>query len=186
MLFLSRDRESSVQEQAFLRQLYETYGRLMYSIASSCLPDLHAREDVVQETILKLAQKLPLLQTMDHSSLVAYIAAAVRNNAYSRLRKQATEEKIFLPWSEALEQLPSQAPSFEEQIISKEQMQTFWAVWRELPEEDRFLLEGRYTLRYTDRELANGLGCQPASVRMKLSRVRKKVLSKIQKKEMTK
>ena len=171
--------------QAFLCRLYERYARLMYSVASKHLPGApHAREDVVQETLLKLTQKVPLLQTMEEAPLAAYICVAVRNTAYSSLRKRATEEKNILPWTDDMERLPSPAPSFEDRIISQEQMERFWDVWQELPEEDRFLLEGRYILRYTDQELAAGLHCQSASVRMKLTRVRKKVLAQMQKKEM--
>ncbi len=171
-------------QQAFLRQIYDRYARLMYSVASKCLPgDPHAREDIVQETVLKLTQKVALLQTMEEPSLAAYIGVSVRNTAYSYLRKRAAEEKIVLPWTDNMDQLPSPAPSFEDRIISREQMEHFWEVWRELPEEDRFLLEGRYILRYSDRELAEGLHCQSASVRMKLTRVRKKVLAQMQKKE---
>ena len=177
--------EAKETPQAFLCQLYERYARLMYSVASKCLPGApHAREDVVQETVLKLTQKVDLLQTMEEPSLAAYIGVSVRNTAYSYLRKRAAEEKIVLPWTDNMDQLPSPAPSFEDRIISREQMEHFWEVWRELPEEDRFLLEGRYILRYSDRELAEGLHCQSASVRMKLTRVRKKVLAQMREKEM--
>lgn len=170
--------------QAFMRQLYERYARLMYSVASKCLPgDPHAREDMVQETVLKLTQKVALLQTMEEPSLAAYISVAVRNTAYSYLRKRATEEKNLLPWTDDIERVPSPAPSFEDKIISREQMERLWEVWQELPAEDRFLLEGRYILRYSDQELAAGLHCQSASVRMKLTRVRKKVLAQMQEKE---
>ncbi len=177
--------EAKETPQAFLCQLYERYARLMYSVASKSLPGApHAREDVVQETVLKLTQKVDLLQTMEEPSLAAYIGVSVRNTAYSYLRKRAAEEKVVLTWTDNMDQLPSPAPSFEDRIISQEQMERFWEVWRELPEEDRFLLEGRYILRYSDRELAEGLHCQSASVRMKLTRVRKKVLAQMREKEM--
>lgn len=56
-----------------------------------------------------------------------------------------------------------------------EHKERLYEVWGQLPEEDLILLEGKYILRCTDSELAEQLHCKPDSVRMKLTRVRRKV-----------
>ena len=53
-------------------------------------------------------------------------------------------------------------PSLDERIMLAEQ------------KEDRLLLEGKYILGYTDAELADMLGCKKSSVRMKLTRARRR------------
>lgn len=165
---------SNVKDRDFMLNLYCEYDRLMYFIAGKCLSDRFACEEVVQDTVLKLILKIPLLRTLDEKALAAYVSAAVRNTAYSHLRKQSKEQNLFLPWSGEMEMVPSEEGSPEDEMILLEEKQAFIKIWRELAWEDRFLLEGRYILRYTDRELADGLGCRPDSVRMKLTRARRK------------
>ena len=81
--------------QAFLCRLYERYARLMYSVASKHLPGApHAREDVVQETLLKLTQKVPLLQTMEEAPLAAYICVAVRNTAFGTSGRNCLKKTV--------------------------------------------------------------------------------------------
>ena len=47
-------------------------------------------------------------------------------------------------------------------------------VWPRLDEDTRWLLEARYILDYSDSELAREMGVKPTSVRMALTRARKK------------
>ena len=47
---------------------------------------------------------------------------------------------------------------------------------KHLGPEDRALLEGKYLLKYGDKELARDFGCQPNSIRMKLTRARRKLM----------
>ena len=44
------------------------------------------------------------------------------------------------------------------------------------------MLEGKYFLGYDDRQLSELLSCAPGSIRMKLTRVRRKVLCSMQEK----
>lgn len=180
MLSLLRAATDEPDTQAFVLQLYQTHERLMYSIVKKQLSDPYIQEDVVQETILKLAQKADLLRTLDKPALSAYVAVATRNTMYSYLRKRSTEESIFLPWTPDLEALPQQEPTADERLILQEETRYFFQVWKELSSEDRFLLEGKYILQQSDQDLAPVLDCKPSSVRMKLTRLRRKVLKLIQ------
>lgn len=49
-----------------------------------------------------------------------------------------------------------------------------WTPWPRLDENTRWLLEARYILDYSDGELARELGVKPDSVRMALTRARRK------------
>lgn len=179
MLAVIAEAVPAANERDFMRKVYSDYERLMYFIAWKCVSDQDACEEVVQDTVLNLIPKAPLLEALEEKARAAYISAAVRNTAYSFLRKQAREQKLFLSWSENLEELPSQEASLDESMALQEEKRAFLKIWNTLEAEDRFILEGRYILQYTDRELAESLGCQPSSVRMKLTRTRRKVGAQI-------
>ena len=76
---------------------------------------------------------------------------------------------------EQADEIASAEPSMDELMIVMEHKERLYEVWGQLPEEDLILLEGKYILRCTDSELAEQLHCKPDSVRMKLTRVRRKV-----------
>ena len=67
----------------------------------------------------------------------------------------------------------------DEILIISEQSQALVAIWPLLPESDQILLEGKYLLGYTDTELADLLKCKVESIRMKLTRARRKALKLI-------
>ena len=77
--------------------------------------------------------------------------------------------------------LELQAPllSIDEQLLQMEQKEMLVRVLESLSEEDRILLEGKYILEQSDRDLAALLGCKPSSIRMKLTRARRRALNLI-------
>ena len=57
-----------------------------------------------------------------------------------------------------------------------EKKKEFIKVWDTLPEDTRELLAGKYILRMSDAELAEEFCCSPDSIRMKLTRARRRAL----------
>lgn len=53
------------------------------------------------------------------------------------------------------------------------------AVLEEISNDDRVLLEGKYILQYSDETLAMVLNCKVSSIRMKLTRARRRALKLI-------
>ena len=64
----------------------------------------------------------------------------------------------------------------DEYLLARERVDRLRIIWPKLGEEDRLLLEGKYLLEYSSAELGERLGCQSASVRMKLTRARRRAL----------
>lgn len=56
-------------------------------------------------------------------------------------------------------------------------------VWAHLTEEEQTLLEGKYIIGYTDAELAGQLQCKVSSIRMKLTRARRRAISLLNEQE---
>ena len=85
------------QDQEFILRLYQDHHRLMFFVANKSCSDPYDSEEVVQETLLKLIQKVGVLRGMDPNARLAYISVAVRNTAYSMLRRKSADSKRLVP-----------------------------------------------------------------------------------------
>ncbi|OUN10095.1 hypothetical protein B5G42_11275 [Flavonifractor sp. An91] len=65
-------------------------------------------------------------------------------------------------------------PSLDDHLLQTERLERLAEVWDLLPEDDQLLLEGKYILGQEDTELADMLGCKASSIRMKLTRARRR------------
>ena len=64
--------------------------------------------------------------------------------------------------------------SLDDLLLHSDSAEQLWGLWAKLSVQDRILLEGKHILELTDEELASILKCKPASVRMKLTRARRR------------
>lgn len=164
-------------DREFILKVYHDYKRLMYYTANKYCTNYHDCEEIVQDTILKLIHKVSLLRTLEEKALAAYVSVAVRNTAFSLQRRRTKEEKLFVSWMDEMESIPDPRMSAEDEMILMEKKEALLEVWDLLSEEERFLLEGRYILRYTDHELSQELGGKASGIRMRLTRTRRKASS---------
>lgn len=153
--------------QEFITQIYKKYDRLMLFTAKKYLMDIQECEDAVQESLLKLMSRIELLRTLEEPVLTSYVVTTVRNTAINILRRQ---ESIIEP------------DSIIDIIMDREAKRSLREAIDELEPNERLLLEGKYFLGYDDRQLSELLSCAPGSIRMKLTRVRRKVLYSMQEK----
>lgn len=164
-------------DREFMMQLYLDYERLMYATAQKYVSDPEAVQDVVQESLLRLIPKVPFLREQEECIYVNYIAATVRNTAINTLRKLGVRSSLFCSLEDQAEHVsPEPGPSPEESLLRAEQREELARLWDRLREEDRLLLEGKYILGCRDAELADTLGCKESSIRMKLTRARRRAL----------
>ena len=142
-------------DRAYMSRLFVQYHRLMYQCTYEVLDDID-RIDVVRQ--------------LDESKLPGYIAAACRHTAYNVLRHNRRHPQV--PLEDAPE--ASSAPDMDELLSRRVELNALARVWPRLDEDTRWLLEARYILDYSDSELAREMGVKPTSVRMALTRARKK------------
>lgn len=158
--------------QDFMIQVYDTYGRLMFSIAQELAPQ--DAEDIVQDSLLRLIAKVDLLQTLTTARLASYVYTTTKHTGYSFLRKKKKEDSVRFPIDKEIEDVPDPTGSVEDQFLCASRTDMLLLVWPELSLGDQMVLSGRYILQQTDAELAEDLGCSADSVRMKLTRARRK------------
>ena len=110
------------------------------------------------------SDRIDVVRQLDESKLPGYIAAACRHTAYNVLRHNRRHPQVPL----------EDAPDMDELLSRRVELNALARVWPRLDEDTRWLLEARYILDYSDSELAREMGVKPTSVRMALTRARKK------------
>lgn len=176
---------SNVDDQQFMMEVYQKYHRLMYHLAKKWIDDSIIRDDIVQDVLVKLIQKVSLLRQLDNARLVSYIAHTVRNTTIKQLTSRSKIDRNMESLS--IDELSNEAVDRfitpEDHVVQKEEWEMFHRVWMDLPDRERLLLEGKYLLRHSDEELSEWLGCKPGSVRMALTRARRTVLNELRRRE---
>ena len=181
------DGEDSLQ---FFTELYMRYKPVLFREAAKFTGDFNIIEDLIHDSFVKLIEDLihdsfvkliekeDLLRTFNGCTLRTYIVYTVRNTSISFIRKRARESGRLVSMDENNEAacVTDNAPLPEEVVIMDEKKRDFLKVWDTLPDDTRELLAGKYILRMSDAELAEEFGCSPDSIRMKLTRARRKAL----------
>lgn len=160
-------------DRDFMSQLYVTYEKLMYSEVGKIAHDPWATEDIVQDTLVKLIDKIGLLRQLPSKKLINYIISASKNTAFNYLKRK--ENRDILAFDEIELQSKTETPldrGPEVKIVFEEDLRQLSRIWGKLDERSKYLLEGRYILGKTSAEMAEDLGIKPDSIRMALTRAR--------------
>ena len=118
---------------------------------------------------------------MPEPVLASYIVSTTRNTAIDHLKRQiAFDTNVSSLDDESFSaHLESQLPPLDDQMEAEELREQLAAVLDKIPNDDRILLEGKYILQYSDAVLAKMLHCKVSSIRMKLTRARRRALTMI-------
>lgn len=181
LLFMTEP--DNVEDQAFLLDVYERYKRLMYSILKEYLASEQEREDLIQDCMVKLIKKVSTLRGLNECALTAYIALVVKNTAINYLERQGIRSKHYTECDPDEADTVEIAMSPEELLLLSERTEDFYLDFAKLPENDRRLLAGKYILELNDTELGEVFHCKPASIRMKLTRAKRKACALFEKGE---
>lgn len=160
-------------DRAFMTDLFVQYQKLMYSTILKVTTDQWLADDIFQITLENLIKKVDLLKRLDRDHLVNYILVASRNTAYNVCQHQRRESAQYDTDFPSSEYTPN-VFNVEDYVIKKSQSSVLHDIWPKLDPRTKFILESKYILEKNDAEIAKELGIEPASVRMALSRARKK------------
>ena len=167
-----------------VEELYHKYKRLMFASANRYTDNPADQEDIVQTALERLIKLLSAPSQKSRCISAGYIVTIVRSVSIELLRKQGREAKHCVCLEpEQLEQIVETGEPMDRLVLLSEEAEQLWRVWPLLPGEDRFLLEGKYLLGYSDRQLAASLGCNPDSIRMKLTRARRRAMKLLPERE---
>ncbi len=71
----------------------------------------------------------------------------------------------------------------EDYVIMQSQLEALQSIWPRLDMRSRYILEAKYILEKSDKEIADELHIKPQSVRMALTRARKNAIELLRKME---
>lgn len=165
-------------DREFMTQLYLDNQYIMYSEIYKLVQDPWVAEDILQDSLVRLIDKIPTLKTLNTRRQVNYVITTVRNQAKNHFRKQSKidcssldDEDSFLFASIACDS------NLEETVFLRDDIGHLREIWPQLSEVSQQILERKYFLCQSDAEIAEALSVKPSSIRMKLSRARKEALS---------
>lgn len=174
-------------DMEFVAGVYERHKGVMYKTALECLSDSTEKDAVVHDAVVRLASHADTLRRLNEKALAVYVASTVRSVALNHERRQQTERRhiVDADFSD-LDDL-SAGPSYEDLYVEAEagrdRLHYLREALSEIDETDRELLVGKYLAGESDEDLARRLGVKPESVRMKLTRARRRVRRIIEEKE---
>ena len=169
--------DNELSDKEFMVHLYTKYENLLFYTAQKYISERGSVEDVVQESLVKLHEKIRTIKPMPEIVLASYIRSTVRNTAINILKSAGYEEDRQISTENIIDVMDDHALSLDTLMQISRYRELLSKIWPELSKEEQFLLEGKYILGYSDRELSTELCCQPSSVRMKLTRARRHALS---------
>ena len=169
---------NDVDDRAFMQEVYQQNERLMYAIALKYASNTQDCEDIVHDTVEKLCKNIAKIKELPNSALRAYVVYAVRNTAINFRKHQSTINRHIQQLSDDdLSNEYDQPESIIERIEDlKEKRTSLTKVWMQLTDAEQELLYRKYVLDQTTKELAGIFQCSRDSIRMRLSRARRKSL----------
>jgi len=171
-------------DRALIGKIYTDFSRLMYATASKYVSSLPDQEDIIHNAVLKLIRRIETLRKVHCCALASYIVYTVRSVSIDFLRVQGRLAGRTVSLDGDIDNIAeSTEGSLDVYMISRERLSKLADIWPKLPEEDRLLLEGKYIWGCTDKELAKDLHCKPDSIRMKLTRARRRAFNCLSERE---
>ena len=145
----------------------------MYQQIIQIVHDQWAAEDLMQETILKLIDKIDELKAKEPAKLVNYIISACKNRARNYIRDHSRHQDFSIDEYLDVPDLKSGGREIEARLIRNDDLRCLVNVWSQLDERSRYILESYYILERPMSEIAQDLGIKPDSARMALTRARR-------------
>lgn len=148
LVVLLRERSS-----AGLAQLYDRYGRLVYSLALRIVQDRGAAEEITQDVFLRCWTSIDRYQP-SQGTLASWLLAIAHHRAIDELRSRRGKAQRREISVEEFQYLPTRDPGLDETLLRNEVR----AALETLPPAQREAIELIFWGGFTRREAADQLG----------------------------
>jgi RNA polymerase sigma-70 factor (ECF subfamily) len=162
------------EEQA-LSELYDRYGRLVYSMALNAVGDPAVAEEITQDVYLRIWNKVESYNA-EQGKVVTWITSITRYRSIDLLRRQSVRpEGNRAPWSEE-ESLELPDPlNVEQEVEISQRTHLVRAALTRLPAEQREALALAYLHGYSHSEIAEQLNQPLGTVKTRIRLAMKKL-----------
>jgi RNA polymerase sigma-70 factor (ECF subfamily) len=158
-------------DRQFMEGLYTQYRRLMYAQALQVLRSHEAAEDAVSESLIQLIKKISLLRTLECNKLKAYVVITVKHTAITLLHRREREQ----PADEMVFQHVAADSRADDAVLEAAGVERIKNAILALPTWEKDMMLMRYFRDMSDEEIAAATGLKAVSVRVHLSRARKRL-----------
>jgi RNA polymerase sigma-70 factor, ECF subfamily len=138
-------------------RIYQEFESRLRRYAIRLARDADSADDLVQETLIRATANLQLLETMNGHRREAWLYRVLKNLFIDERRSSQRRQDMI----ERLTREAEIAPYTIDQLSSEDLLEA-------VPEGDRELLEQRYVLGMTSREIGEEIGIPAATVRSRL------------------
>ena len=160
-------------DRDLMTQFYVSNKERLYHTALHYLNNPEDAQDIFCDMLERLIDHIEIFRSLQPAQQIKYAQTTLRNLAYSHLRKQNDTVPISYD-------LPNPASDPSITAEKAEFLNHLQSIWNGLDQQDRALLEQRYILQWNNNQIAQLLGIQPQSVRMRLTRARRALSEKIE------
>lgn len=165
------------KNEQFLINLYKKYYPLMELFAFDIVQDKGIAEDMVQESFIRLIPHTKKLRQMQQSVCVSYLRSTVRHTALNyAIKKEPQRVKNAILGEESLFEIVDESADTEGEALKMVTAEKMKECIRQLPQVYRDVLNFKYLLELSDKEIGEYLGISKNSVRQYLTRARRKAL----------
>jgi RNA polymerase sigma-70 factor (ECF subfamily) len=158
------------RDEAGVDALLRHYGPLMRYIIAPILPDPRDREDCLSQVALRVWEKIGQFDAQ-RGSWNAWLTALTRNTALNHARAAARHDCV----DEIPEDMPSQGPTPEEQVLRKERQAAVERALGQLTREETVLFYRKYYYLQSTAQIAAELGLTERAVEGRLYRTKKRL-----------
>lgn len=173
-LLIAQVDDSSDRE--YLTWLFQEFHRLMFHTAQEFVSDQYEKEEIVQDSFVKIIEHIHTIRNLERYALPFYLVIIVRHTAINHLRRTKTRNQhlYFVEDHDLLQNHTELNASLDEYVALLEHREAMDHLWPQLSELDQYVLGSYYFVGLKTDEIAKSLGCSQDAVRMKLSRARKR------------
>ena len=167
-------------DRSFMEELFNAHYTRMRAFAFSLLHDGASAEDAAQDGLLYIFEHIEKFRGLDCCTLRHLVDLIFRRRCYNLLRARRVRQKHSagsLDDPAVFPQLADSGPSVEESALLNIDAERMAQAIRRLPPDQRFAIEAKYILGFSDAEIAEELGIKKNSVRQYLTRARRGVFS---------
>lgn len=145
-------RRLQAREAGAMRELYDRYGRLIYSLIQRMVRNSAAAEDLVQETFLRIWNRIPAFD-QERGALGPWVMAVARNRAIDYLRSADGRISAGSLDLDRLEH-PGQFCDFEDRALSLDRARLLRDAFEKLTPNQKTVIELAYYEGLSQTEMA--------------------------------
>lgn len=153
-----------------LEQIYNKYSTLMIKLAYQIVKDIDSANDVLHDSIMKIAKNIDKIQDVESAKTKSYVLTITYHTAIDLYNQRKKENIVQL---EAVDYELTDDYNLEEHVECKQTKEYIQKMLAKLKPSYSEVLTLKYLHEFSDSEISAILKISPALVRKRLERARK-------------